>query len=93
MIRIDFSKIAVTVWFFVGAFAICGFFTVDAFTAQIVSANEDLRFWAWTAVTTCGAATVSGLIVDLVLYAASVAWTRTAPYEVTLQNNRKSRLA
>ncbi len=93
MIHVNLNKVAVTFWFFIGAFAFCGFLTVDAFTAQTVSTVEDLRYWVWTAATTCGIATMSGLVVDLMRFAASSEQTHKAPNKVTLKKNLKQRLA
>ena len=93
MIHVDLNKVAATLWFFFGAFAFCGFLTVDAFTTQIVSAIEDLRYWVWTAVTTSGVATMSGLVVDLARFVASNEQTHKEPYNVTLKKNLNRRLA
>lgn len=93
MIRVDIKQVAVTLSFFTGAFAFCGFLTVDAFTTQAVSAVEDFDFWVWTAVTTCGVATASGLVVDLARFAASDERTLKAPSKIALKKNLNRRLA
>ncbi len=93
MFRVDIKQVAVTLSFFAGAFVFCGFLTVDAFTTQAVSAIEDFGFWVWTAVTTCGVATASGLVVDLARFVASDEQAHKAPGKVALKKSLNRRLA
>lgn len=93
MFRIDLNRIAVTLWFFLGELAICGLLAVDAFTIQSVSAIEDLGFWAWTAVISCGVAAMSGFVIDAIRFVASAALPRKLPYRVKLKKVLKRNLA
>jgi hypothetical protein len=93
MFRPNLNLIAVTLWFFFGVLAILGFLYIGANFFALEPDNHSFGFWIDTAVTTCGVAAISGLIVDAIRLISSTVWSQERPYRLKSKKAFEQNLA